>query len=231
MSGPSLPTPDGVPPSGWPGGGGYQRFRPVPQAKEELGMMPSMSRCPICHESIWNCRCRRGQHDVSFDLWCVPEVKIEKKPDHATDCKCHEHQHNKRSLLLTTDWEDVAALWCENLITLGKYKKACEMKDMKVIKNKTMHDYILTRLDNIEGCYSCLFLNGKMNGKQYQYFENIQASMKDYLGNAKSSSMFDDQLANVGMWSSVKLFDQYLSQTLNSEFFKENDIRIENRSF
>lgn len=185
---PDLPTPDGVPPSGWPGGGGYER--PIPR------------------------------RDVSFQCYT---------------CECHfdcqKHDHSKRSLLLTTNWEDVAALWCENLITIGKYKKACEMKDMKVIKNETMHHYILTRLDNIEGCYSCLFLNGKMKEEQYKYFENLHQTFIEYLKGLKKYDWIDGEITDHGIWSCTRLFDHYLKKTLESDFFKENDIRIENRSF
>lgn len=207
-------------------------YYPTGMACPKCGYLNTYCICPKtcskCGKNTFDCKCYtsygRRRFDMNCELWCIPEVKIEKKPE-------HEHDHSKRSLLLTTNWEDVAALWCENLITLGKYKKACELRDMKVIKNKTMHNYILTRLDNIEGCYSCLFLNGKMNEQQYKHFEFIQGSMKTYLKGRFGSSKFDDQFIGIGIWSSAKLFDNYLSQTLNSDFFKENDIRIENCTF
>lgn len=212
-----------------------------------------MYPCPNCGRPWIVCRgsCRRRNEelddylttfdkdekiDVSFQCYTC-ECHYDQTPNGGVklhECCEHdktEHDHSKRSLLLTTNWEDVAALWCENLITIGNYKRACEEKNMKVIRNETMHHYIFTRLDNIEGCYSCLFLNGKMNEKQYQYFENIHHHILDYLKGCRWSVMYDDRLASVGIWSSVKLFDEYLKKTLESDFFKENDIRIENRSF
>lgn len=177
--------------------------------------------CPFCGLPPELCTCGpfgpyqrpMPRRDVSFQCYT---------------CECHfdcqKHDHSRRSLLLTTDWQEVAALWCENLITIGKYKKACEMKDMKIIDNETMHNYILTRLENIEGCYTCLFLNGKMNEEQYRYFENLQYQLNQQLKGRYAP------LGN-GKWTNPRKFDEYLKKTFESDFFKENDIRIENRSF
>lgn len=189
-----------------------------------------MYPCPYCGRPWVVCggRCRgrneelenyikeddNKKFDVSFQCYTC-ECHFDKQPT-------HEHEHNNRSLLLSNNWEDVAALWCKNLISIGKYKSACENKNNDIIKNDTIHDYILTRLENIEGCYSILFLNGKMDKKHFQFFEKIQNEIVEVLN--------DDEV-NTFYWTSVKLFNNYLTKTLESDFFKENNIRIENRSF
>ena len=137
------------------------------------------------------------------------------------------HCHCKESLLVTRKWEDIAALLCEQLITLMKYCNACQVKEITIIKNSTMHDYILTRLDNIERCYSSLYLGGKLDIKGFEYFEGIQDVMVNTLEGTIGSSQWDDTMTSVGIWSSFKLFDWYIQSFLNSDFFKENDIRIE----
>lgn len=137
------------------------------------------------------------------------------------------HCHCKESLLVTRKWEDIAALLCEQLITLMKYREACKLQEMSIIKNSTMHDYILTRLDNIERCYSSLYLGGKLTGEEFGYFEGIQDLMLNTLEGTIGSSQWDDTLTTVGIWSSFKLFDWYIQSFLNSDFFKKNDIRIE----
>ena len=185
-------------------------------------------RCPRCGRPWISCNCGKrneelkdyeNKFDVSFQ--CYTCECFQEKP---------KHGHTNRSLLLTRNWEDIAALWCENLITLGKYKKACEDKNLNIIKNSTMHDYIMTRLENIDGFYSCLFLNGKLNSFQYQYFEFLQDDMVKKLDSSFDGHI-EDEIPGIGPWSSAKLFDNYIKKTLESEFFKQNDIKIENQTF
>lgn len=135
-----------------------------------------------------------------------------------------EHSHCKKSFLFTKKWEDIAALLCEQLITLTKYAISCKVKELYIIKNSTMHDYIMTRLENIEGCYSSLYLGGKLNSKDFEYFEGIQDLMLNTLEGTIPNE-YDD--SDIGVWGSFKLFDWYIQSFLNSDFFKENDIRIE----
>lgn len=135
-----------------------------------------------------------------------------------------DHCHYKKKLLLTRNWEDVAALWCKQLITLMNYCNACQDKEISIIKNSTMHDYIMSRLENIEGCYSCLYLGGKLTSKQFEYFEGNQDLMLNILEKTVPSEYNDCEF---GVWGNPKLFDWYIQSFLNSDFFKENDIRIE----
>lgn len=141
------------------------------------------------------------------------------------------HCHCKESLLFTRKWEDIAALWCEQLITLMKYREACKLQELSIINNSTMHDYITTRIENIERCYSCLYINGKIDAKQFGFYEGTQDIMLATLYQKQPpvlpNQIWDDTLENVGIWSSFKLFDWYINAFLNSDFFKENDIRIE----
>lgn len=134
------------------------------------------------------------------------------------------HCHCNKSFLFTKKWEDIAALLCEQLITLMKYCNACQVKEVSIIKNSTMHDYIMTRLENIEGCYSSLYLGGKLTGEQFGYFEGIQDLMLNILEGTIPNEYKD---SDFGAWGSFKLFDWYIQSFLNSDFFKENDIRIE----
>jgi hypothetical protein len=136
----------------------------------------------------------------------------------------NHHCHCKESLLVTRKWEDIAALLCEQLITLMKYCNACQVKEITIIKNSTMHDYILTRLDNIERCYSSLYLGGKLDIKGFEYFEGIQDLMLNTLEKTIPNEYNDNEF---GVWGSFKLFDWYIQSFLKSDFFKENDIRIE----
>lgn len=135
-----------------------------------------------------------------------------------------DHCHCKKSWLFTKKWEDIAALLCEQLITLMKYREACKIKEMSIIKNSTMHDYIMTRLENIEGCYSSLYLGGKLTGKQFGSFEGTQDLMLNVLEGTIPNQYKD---SDIGVWGSFKLFDWYIQSFLNSDFFIENDIRIE----
>lgn len=134
------------------------------------------------------------------------------------------HCHCNKSLLVTRKWEDIAALLCEQLITLMKYCNACQIKEISIIKNTTMHDYIMTRLENIEGCYSSLYLGGKLDAKGFEYFEGIQDLMLNTLEKTIPNEHVD---SDFGPWGSFKLFDWYIQSFLKSDFFKENDIRIE----
>lgn len=134
------------------------------------------------------------------------------------------HFHCNKSWLFTKKWEDIAALLCEQLITLMKYREACKIKEISIIKNATMHDYIMTRLENIEGCYSSLYLGGKLNGEGFGYFEGIQDLMLNTLEGTIPNQYKD---SDIGVWGSFGLFDWYIQSFLNSDFFKENDIRIE----
>lgn len=136
----------------------------------------------------------------------------------------NHHCHCKESLLVTRKWEDIAALLCEQLITLMKYCNACKVKEITIIKNSTMHDYILTRLDNIERCYSSLYLGGKLEIKGFEYFEGIQDLMLNILEKTVPSEYNDCEF---GVWGNPELFDWYIQSFLKSDFFKENDIRIE----
>ena len=138
-----------------------------------------------------------------------------------TDIK---HFHVNKSFLITENWEDIASLLCEQLITLMKYCNACKNKEISIIKNSTMHDYIMTRLENIEGCYSSLYLGGKLDSKGFEYFEGIQDLMLNTLEGTIPNEYKD---SDIGVWGSFKLFDWYIQSYLNSDFFKENDIRIE----
>lgn len=138
-----------------------------------------------------------------------------------------KHCHCKTSTLITRKWEDVAALLCEQLITLMKYHNACKDQAKFIIENETMHDYILTRLSNIEGCYSCLFINGKLTTEQFKFYEEVQDRMVKVLTGIKSESVWDDIIDKIGIWSSAKLFSWYIDSFLNSDFFIQNDIRIE----
>lgn len=180
-------------------------------ADDYCGYRPSdiCAVCPKCKQPTVLCNC-----ESVIQLWMVDEFKMKR-----------EHQHNNKSFLLTTEWEDVVELWCENLITIGKYKKACEdgMKD--IIQNETMHDFILTRFENIENCYSCLYLTGKLTKPQFEFYEKTQNYIVDRLTGDKMVT------SQTPIWEDDGVFQNYLNYILNSQFFKENDIRIENRSW
>ena len=130
-------------------------------------------------------------------------------------------------LLVTRNWKDITLLLCENLITLIRYRDACKNKDLSIIKNKSIHEYIMTRIENIENCYSTLYLSNKIDYDQFETFEGVQDAMINTLEEVIGSSLYDDILDSYGIWSSFKLFDWYINTFLNSNFFKENDIRIE----
>lgn len=134
------------------------------------------------------------------------------------------HCHCNKSLLVTRKWEDIAALLCEQLITLMKYCNACKNEEISIIKNSTMHDYIMTRIENIEGCYSSLYLGGKLDSQGFEYFEGIQDLMLNTLEKTIPNE-YDD--SKYGVWGSFELFNWYIQSFLKSDFFKENDIRIE----
>lgn len=177
-------------------------------------------RCPICGNELRWCRCGMGWNkekiDVSFQLWMVDQF----------------HFHNKKSMLVTSKWEDVAYLLCENLITIIKYKDACKQNNEKITKNETMHDYILTRLENIEGAYSCLYINGKLTEEEFNYFERNQKTILFMLeGESKDVTVSkDDKLKDFFQetnWKDEIIFKDYIDTILNSKFFKDNDIRIE----
>lgn len=170
-------------------------------------------KCPICGLPIQWCKCGMGwnKFDISFDCYCVDKFQYK------FSCKGN-HEHNNRSLMLTKNWEDIAALWCENLVTIIEYKNACKADDTKITENETMHDYILTRLANIENCYACLFINGKMEKEDFEDFNQNQEVLLTLIG--------DDGRDHSKEWKDEIMFEEYINSTLNSHFFKENDIRI-----
>lgn len=172
-------------------------------------------RCPICGLPVQWCKCGMGWNkekiDISFDLWMVDKF----------------HFHNKKSLLLTNKWEDVAHLMCENLITIMKYKEACKQNDEKITKNETMHDYIITRLENIQSAYSCLYINNDLNEEEFNYFErNQKAIIFLLLGEGEYTCKPDDFFKEKN-WKDENIFEDYINTILNSNFFKNHDIRIE----
>lgn len=171
--------------------------------------------CPTC----WSGRNRSKEKiDISFDLWMVDKFNF-------NPVKTHEHNHEKRTLMITNKWEDIAALMCENLITIMKYANACIDKDEKITKNETMHNYILTRLENIEGAYSCLYINGKLKEEEFNYFERNQKTILTML--EVEGTFVENQMFKEMNWKDELIFKDYIDSILNSTFFKNNDIRIE----
>ena len=142
-------------------------------------------------------------------------------------CQANCRVHWNEKLLVTRNWKDITLLLCENLITLIRYRDACKAKDLSIIKNKSIHEYIMTRIENIENCYSTLYLSNKIDYDQFETFEGVQDAMVNTLEGVIGSSLYDDIIDSYGIWSSFKLFDWYINTFLNSNFFKENDIRIE----
>lgn len=174
-------------------------------------------RCPICGNELRWCRCGMGWNkdkiDASFQLWMVDKF----------------HFHTKKSMLVTNKWEDVVHLLCENLITLIKYKDACKQNNKKITENETMHDYIMTRLENIEGAYSCLFINGKLTEEEFNYFERNQKAILFMLTKKddKEEEEGENDVFSEVNWKDEIIFKDYIDTILNSPFFKNNDIRIE----
>lgn len=192
-----------------------------------------MYPCPNCGRPWVVCggRCRRrneelseynenGKIDISFDLWMVDKFNF-------NPVKTHEHNHEKRTLMITNKWEDIAALMCENLITITKYATACNQKNEKITKNETMHDYIIKRLENIEGAYSCLYINGKLTEEEFNYFERNQQTILFMLTGEKDYVTKMDKTWIDKNWEDELIFKDYIDTIFNSTFFKNNDIRIE----
>lgn len=192
-----------------------------------------MYPCPNCGRPWVVCggRCRRrneelseynenGKIDISFDLWMVDKFNF-------NPIKIHEHNHNKQTLMITKKWEDIAVLMCENLISIMKYANACIDKNEKITKNETMHDYILTRIENIERSYSCLYINKKMNEEEFNYFERNQKTILFMLTGEKDYTTKMDKNWIDKNWEDEIIFKDYIDTILNSDFFKNNDIRIE----
>ena len=169
------------------------------------------SICPRCKQPTVLCNC-----ESVIQLWMVDEFKFDQPK---------EHDHHKKNWLFTNKWEDVVYLWCQNLITIGKYKKACEEGKKEITQNETMHDYILTRFENIDGCYSSLYLGGKLTKSQFEFYEKTQTRIVDKLTGE------DGKGTTIPVWEDFELFDNYLKFMLNSQFFEENDIRIDNCTF
>lgn len=142
-------------------------------------------------------------------------------------CQTNYCVHWNEKLLMTRNWKDIAILLCENLIPLIRYRDACKTKDLSIIKNKSIHEYIMSRIENIDNCYSTLYLANKINNDEFETFEGIQDAMVNTLEGVIGSSLYDDIIDSYGIWSSFKLFDWYINTFLNSKFFKENEIRIE----
>ena len=136
----------------------------------------------------------------------------------------NEHSHCKNNWLFARRWENIASLLCSQLIAIMKYCNACKNKEISIIKNSTLHDYIMTRLENIERCYSSLYLGGKLTNEEFGYYEGIQDLMINTLEGTIPNQYKD---SDIGVWGSFKLFDWYIQSFLNSDFFKKNDIRIE----
>ena len=141
-------------------------------------------------------------------------------------CQTNYCVHWNEKLLMTRNWKDIAILLCENLISLIRYRDACKTKDLSIIKNKSIHEYIMSRIENIDNCYSTLYLANKINNDEFETFEGIQDAMVNTLEGVIGSSLYDDIIDSYGIWSSFKLFDWYINTFLNSKFFKENEIRI-----
>lgn len=129
-------------------------------------------------------------------------------------------------LSMKINWEDVVILLCENLNPLIRYRDACKTKDLSIIKNKSIHEYIMSRIENIDNCYSELYLANKIDNDEFETFEGIQDAMVNTLEGVIGSSLYDDIIDSYGIWSSFKLFDWYINTFLNSKFFKKNYIRI-----
>lgn len=169
-------------------------------------------RCPICGNELRWCRCGMGWNkdkiDASFQLWMVDKF----------------HFHNKKSFLVTKQWEDIAYLLCENLMTIMKYADACTDKKENITNNETMHDYIMTRLENIEGAYSCLYINGTMNEEDFNYFEKNQKAILFILEGEdfKQDGLKDEIMAK--NWKDEVIFTDYIDTILKSDFFKRNNI-------
>lgn len=157
--------------------------------------------CPRCKQPTVLCNC-----EAVIQLWMVDEFKFDKVEE--------KHDHEKKSFLFTNHWEDVVYLMCQNIITIQKYKKSIELKDEIITNNENMHDYILSRFENIENCWLTLFLNGKVNKDQFDEFEKYHEETVNKLIEDKE-------------WKNFESFDNYLVLLLNCSFFKENDIRIE----
>lgn len=136
----------------------------------------------------------------------------------------NEHSHCEHNWLFAHRWEHIASLLHCQLIAIMKYCNACKDKNISIIKNSTMHEYIMSKLEIIESCYSSLYLGGKLTGEEFGYYEGIQDLMLNILEKTVPSEYNDCEF---GVWGNPKLFDWYIQSFLNSDFFKKNDIRIE----
>ena len=190
-----------------------------------------MYPCPNCGRPWVVCggRCRRRNEDLA-DYLMEKDVKKDVSFQCYT-CELHfdkdtgavkneDHEHSKRSMLFTTQWEDVVYLMCQNLITLMKYRDAIESKAIEITKNETIHDYVLTRLENIENCWCSLFLSGKINVEDYK---NFSCEHEMFLSLLNDENKDQDGPVN---WRNVGYFNNYIEWIKNSPLFKNNDVKI-----
>lgn len=136
------------------------------------------------------------------------------------DKKENGHEHTNRSMMFTTKWEDVVYLMCQNLITLMKYRDAIENNATEITQNETLHDYILTRLENIENCWCSLFLSGKINVEEYKDFSREHEMFLNLLNDGNKDK---DGPVN---WRNLGYFNKYIEWITNSPLFKNNDVKV-----
>lgn len=196
-----------------------------------------MYPCPNCGRPWVVCggRCRRRNEDlthllenderkfdVSFQCYTC-ELHFDKDTGAPKKNEENGHEHTNRSLLFTTQWEEVVYLMCQNLITLMKYRDAIENKATEIIKNETLHDYILTRLENIENCWCSLFLSGKINIEEYKEFSREHETFLNLLNSGSTWGNNEEQFTH---WQNVGTFNKYIYWIENSPLFKNNDVKI-----
>lgn len=175
------------------------------------------TRCIRCGKPFSCCRCRMGDpyketFDVSFQCYTC-ELHFDKDTGAFKNNEENGHTHNNHSTLFTTKlFEEVLYIMCQNLISLMKYRDAVENKSTEITGNETIHDYILSRLENIENCWCSLFLNGKISVEEYKEFSCEHETLLTLL--------------NIGNWENVGYFNKYIEWIKNSPLFKNNDVKI-----
>ena len=182
-------------------------------------------KCSKCGQPTYYCKCysiykqKEDSFDVSFQCYTC-KLYFDKDNGTLKNNEEKEHDHTKCSTFMTTLWEEVVYIMCQNLITLMKYRDAIESKANEITCNETFHDYILTRLENIENCWCSLFLNGKIDVEEYKDFSCEHEMFLSLLNEDNKDK--DGQVS----WRNLGYFNNYIDWIKNSPLFKNNDIKI-----